>query len=302
MRQYAWIIACIFVLLPQIVCADGAYIPRLPPHWKAQREQTLINEPEQKAAILFRNGQEQLIISPSYSGQSNDFAWVVPVPSRPQVKIIHGALFHELENIVEPAPPPRRPMPTGRANGAMSAPRPPVVVLERKTVGAYDVSVLSATDGGALQRWLHTNGYLLPSSAKRPLAGYVREHWTFVACRIKVPGNAQGLRQGVLAPLSLTFPSQNLVYPMRLSSVNPRPFHVLLYLLQPQQSGRLLPVQWPHGVPPQLQYASVSATASYPTLAQFHENALNISWFSTTIAPKDCVYDYVFHVVMKPGR
>ena len=70
----------------------------------AGREVRLITEPAQKAAIVYDRGSEQLIISPSFSGSARDVAWVVPVPSRPQVKILSGALFHELAQIVEPIP------------------------------------------------------------------------------------------------------------------------------------------------------------------------------------------------------
>ncbi len=290
------IAALTLALVPQSARPDGMMLPRREP-WKQQRERALINEPSQKAVLFYRNGREQLIISPSYQGPPGDFAWVVPVPSRPQVKILHGALFHELARVVEPAPTPSAGLiMRGLAPGS-AAHRASVVVLERKTVGAYDVSVLSATDGSALQRWLDQNGYALPERAKRPLAGYIQEKWTFVACRVKAPSEARGLQQGVLAPLSLTFPTTRLVYPMRLSSVNPRPFALLLYLLRPSSQSAPQAKVWPGLRPPQVQAASVSPTASYgnyPSLGGFGVKTLNILWIKTTVAPQDCRRDYVW--------
>ena len=135
---------------PVMARADGCFMPT-DAAWRRQRERSLVLEPNQKALIFFANGKEQLIISPNYSGDASDFAWVVPVPSRPKVEILPGAPFHELARLVEPAPPSFAGRP---APAAKSAARSGVTVIERKTVGDYDVSVLSATDGGALMRWL----------------------------------------------------------------------------------------------------------------------------------------------------
>lgn len=289
-------------LLPQSARSDGRMFPRQSA-WNAQRERALINEPAQKAAVFFRNGREQLIISPSYQGPAGDFAWVVPVPARPQVKILKGALFHELARIVEPAPPGR--FRAKAAGMATHHARKQVTVLEREVVGAYDVSVLSATDGGALQAWLSQNGYFLPPSAKRPLAGYVRERWTFVACRVKAPAQARGLQSGTLAPLSLTFAAPKIVYPMRLSAGNPHSFSLVLYLLRPVDSPAPMPDAWPGGQPPTLRagFARLAA-GQYPTLAGLDRSAKSVSlfWLNATIAPQNCTRDYVWSLAARPRR
>lgn len=283
-------------LVPQGARPDGAYFPTLT-QWKQGRERALISEPAQKAVVFYRGGREQLIISPSYQGPPGGFAWVVPVPTRPQVRVLRGALFHELARVVEPRPPAL----SRRVTKAVGAPAPmgrAVTVLERETVGAYDVSVLSATDGGALQTWLARNGYALPGVARRPLAEYVRERWTFVACRVKTPAIARGLGQGTLAPLSLTFPCPGPIYPMRLSSVNPRPFRLLLYLLRAPDGDNPVALSWPGPRPPYLRAASISpsdAPGLYPTLAGFDVKTLNILWTETTVAPQDCTRDYVWN-------
>src|SRR5579859_3975564 len=92
------------IVLPQTGRPDGCLMPS-DTAWRQQRERSLINEPDQKALIYFHNGQEQLVISPSFDGAVGEFAWVVPVPARPQVKILNGAPFHELARLVEPEPP-----------------------------------------------------------------------------------------------------------------------------------------------------------------------------------------------------
>lgn len=260
----------------------------------------MINEPAQKAAIFFRQGQEDLIISPSYSGAPSGFAWLVPVPARPQVQIVEGALFHELAaaTVSKPEDLPRDAMKSAVAERAAG-----VTLLERETVGAYDVSVLSSTGAEALVDWLTANGYALPRSAEGPAERYVREGWTFVACRIQTPANAaSGLASGTLAPLRLTFPTVRPVYPMRLSAANPEPFTVLIYLLLPasETGGRLRSV--PLADAPALRSgqstvlkASVDAQQTqYPTLGRLTTEEISIYQEYLRMAPGDATRDFVW--------
>jgi hypothetical protein len=269
--------------------------------WKKNRERAMINEPEQKAVVFFSKGKEDLIISASYEGPTSNFAWVIPVPARPKVEILGGAIFHELAKLVQPVPLMMKSTP-----GAPPAADKTVTLLERKTVGAYDVSVLSATDGKALMKWLDSNKYHLPERAIKPINWYVSQRWTFVACRIKVPGAASGLRSGTLAPLRLTFAAKRPVYPIRLSYANPKAFSLLIYVIVPtsESSGRFNTLR---AVSAPVWYANTSWVATlnrgqsrYPTLAKLSRDELqvyeqdndNFNWF-------DCDRDYVWDL---PGR
>ena len=147
--------------------------------YRAAREHALINESEQKAAIFFSNGTEKLMVSPSYDGATEEFAWIIPVPSRPKVEIVDGAIFHELAALT--APMLLSPPPSAESSGRKLA---TVQVLERKIVGHYDVSVLSSSDPDALMKWLGSNGYQLPDKAIDPIKEYIKRHWTFVACKV----------------------------------------------------------------------------------------------------------------------
>lgn len=228
-RFTGWAIAVahVFLLLGGVgwtslqAAADGLMLPDLET-WKQLHEKGLWNEPEQKALVFFDNGTEQLLISPRYEGPADKFAWVIPVPSRPKVEIADEAIFHEL---------------MGASSSLMAVP-PQVNLLERKTVGDYDVSVLSSNDSDALMNWLMKNGYHLPEAAARPLQSYIAKRWTFVACRVSAPGSEGKLRTGMLSPLKLTFPTRKPVYPLKLSSANPQPFDLLIYLVLVRPADR----------------------------------------------------------------
>jgi len=287
------------VLLAGIALADGAFF-MTEEQWKQNRERSLINEPEQKAVVYFSKGTEQLVISPSYEGPINSFAWVVPVPAKSKVDILTGSIFHELAKLTMPKPNEHMIAKSAAPTGA--APQS-VTVIERKTVGAYDVSVLSATDGKALLRWLQANRYHLTDEALAPIRSYVKEGWTFVACRVKVPGSAHGLSTGTLAPLRLTFKARKPVYPMRLSSANPKPFYVLTYLVLPSNEIG--------GKPDSIRMTGQSygptdtrwsATASgyfwnrrhYPTLAKLGRGEMQIYVKKCYVSPRECTADFIW--------
>lgn len=130
-----------------------------------------IYQPSQKAVILYADGREDLILSVRYEGSADDFAWVVPVPSRPNVEVADPELFWELANLT------REPVlyeSDGFLPGMGSYEGPGVDILEEKVVGPYDVAILSAGDPSALMDWLNSNGYSFPEAGERIVEEYIR--------------------------------------------------------------------------------------------------------------------------------
>jgi hypothetical protein len=283
--------------------ADGCLMPTIR-IWNQQREKALINEPDQKALIYFHNGEEQLVISPGFEGAVGDFAWVVPVPSRPRVEVLEGAPFHELARLIAPAPPLN--MAARAAPAAAKEMASEVRVLERRVVGDYDVSVLESTASDALLKWLRANEYHLPDRAAAPMQRYIKEGWTFVACRIRSAGAGAALRSGTLTPLRLIFPATKPVYPMRLSCANPQSFAVLTYILVPRQTATkgnpsVVATQAPEGWGGRsLAVAATLDTAyarlAFPTLAKLSRTDLAIYVLQARFRPEDCTNDFVWSV------
>ncbi len=178
-----------------------------------------------------------------------------------------------------------------------------VQVLERKTVGAYDVSVLAATESRALGAWLERNGYRIPDRARKPIGEYIREKWTFVACRVKNAGTASGLRSGTRAPIRLTFRAARPVYPVRISSANPAPFGVLIYLVLPRsESGgnRNGIINLKRPGPNAHQGTHWRATLLpqdrriYPTIAKLSREPMDVYVSHDRLRPEDSNRDYVW--------
>jgi hypothetical protein len=100
-------------------------------------------------------------------------------------------------------------------------------VLGRETLGGYDVARLAADDPQALAQWLADNGYEVPAPAQSTLDSYIADGWRFVAIKL-ADAAAQG---GSLSPLRVSFPAQEMVYPMRLAALADAPLDLQLYVL-----------------------------------------------------------------------
>ncbi len=190
---------------------------------------------DEQRAFIFRQGtKEHLILSVQYDGATEEFAWVIPVESRPRVDVLNGAPFNELRKMTVMAEP-LRGVDKGAPGGA--APQAAgVQVLERKVAGPYELVVLKATSGGTLYDWLRSNKFQLTKNMKGALDHYVSRDFVFVAARMR-PGTkgkqelAQRLKQGNIAPIHLIYDAKSLSYPLRVTAGNPGYSKLEFYVL-----------------------------------------------------------------------
>lgn len=227
-KSIATVLTVILVLIigtPAL--ADGGFFVL------SQYQHKDINQPSQKAVVLYENNSEDLILQVKYEGDVDEFAWVIPVPNYPDVDVADPELFQELSQLtMRVVSPPRGiPFPTLLAPGGPEG----VEVLERKVVGIYDVAILSAQDPKALIDWLNTNGFLFPEEGKEILDNYINKEWYFVAARINTGEEAKGLAEGTIEPLKLRFESDEIVYPLRITSLSSESCEVLLYVFADQK-------------------------------------------------------------------
>lgn len=94
------------------------------------------------------------------------------------------------------------------------APDSPVLLHERRLVGAHEVAVISSSDPAALRQWLTGFGMTVPPAADGPIEAYCREGWAFVAARLH--DAESGLQTP--RPVGMRFKSDSPVYPMRLTA------------------------------------------------------------------------------------
>jgi hypothetical protein len=143
---------------------------------------------------------------------SEDFGFLVPTPSRPELAEVSSRLFADLFTLYRM--PPRRS--GGRSRSASSgahasAAEPSVVVLEERTVAGMDAAVLAANDPQALDGWLRTHGYPNGGPLTAYLAPYVASGWIVTAFRI-APG-ALGRDRFSSAAVRMSFATDRPFFP-----------------------------------------------------------------------------------------
>ena len=229
--------------------ADGCFV--LPFVWNKEKD---INEPTQKAIILYDAGREDLILQVKYEGPVSTFGWLVPVPDLPAVRKGSMQCFYELSRYTQEHMEPRRFSGAyyggGAYGGGVGLPEP-VKVIEAKTVGAYRVAVLSASNAGSLQQWLEQNHFAFPEDKADVLGWCLKRRWYFVAVRINLRegsaselppperGSPEGpdakaqrkLAAGELHPLVISFRTKQCIFPLKISSANGTPSEVQVYVL-----------------------------------------------------------------------
>ncbi|AYG83178.1 hypothetical protein DWB77_05374 [Streptomyces hundungensis] len=221
------------LVAPAYACGCGAMVPQSGRQLSVRQE---------TSAVRWDGHHEQIVMRLTVDGNAPQAAWIMPVPSRATVKLGDRQLFDELERLSAPVHRTRTyfwprsgdwPLARDRSVGdgaPRPAAKPPVEVVGRERLGPFDVARLTASDPTALRDWLSRNGFQLPPALSTELRPYVDQKWEYVAIRLAPdrPGRALG---GPLDPLSLSFASDRLIYPMRLSRLAKTPQTLDLYVL-----------------------------------------------------------------------
>ncbi|WP_406478335.1 DUF2330 domain-containing protein [Streptomyces sp. NBC_01615] len=243
------------LVAPAYACGCGAMVPDGNRHVTVNREMS---------AVRWDGRQEQIVMSLTVSGDARKAAWIMPVPHRATVKLGDSALFDQLGEATAPEYRTRHyfwpdngdwPFADDDTSGD-AAPRaggtaPSVGVVGRERLGPFDVARLTATDSDALGKWLAGNGFELPDRLSQALRPYVGQGWEYVAVRL-APEDTDTPLGGTLDPLHLTFASDKLVYPMRLSRLASTPQSLGLYVLA---AHRMEPASAIGGDRPVVSYA-----------------------------------------------
>lgn len=271
MRSRTTVVAALCSLgligLAAAALADGCFVPAAAPD-----RGVTVTSAAQKAVLLEEHDEEILLLQTTYRGPARRFAWVVPVPSAPrEVFTAESAFLDKVFEWTEPrlatwldeparrvtggrkgtltAAPPAAGMAGGAGEPGAQQP-PPVQVLQRLAVGDYQAIVLAARDSRALENWLRTNRFALPTGAQSVFAEYVQRGWVFVAVKLldKVAAGQPTITE--VAPLGLRFarPRDGLVYPLTISRLSSPPLCSLLLVVisDGAQTCRTLPVVRPH--------------------------------------------------------
>ena len=163
----------------------------------------------------------------TYQGQDDDFAWIVPVPTEPELFISNDALFTRLANATVPTYTLQTQneggsgigcafgTPTADSGVAMFAEDGSgVSVVSEATIGPYETVVLQAENADTLITWLQDQGYSLPDDLEVVLDPYVSTGQYFVALKLSSDKDT-----GDLAPLGMRYAGTAASIPIQLTSI-----------------------------------------------------------------------------------
>ena len=237
------LVAILFLLATTAtpVLADGGFFPD-----SVYRD---LYESAQKAVILYDNSTgnstEHLILSVSFEGNAEAFAWVIPVPDKPEITVSDAELFWELSDFTATKRRSWNWITFWGCGGAAAPDQEGVDVIEEQVIGPYATAILSATNATALADWLNANGYIFPEEGEEIVSEYIEKEWYFVATKINAIEEDTGyaLAEGAIEPVVLSFASDEIVYPLRITSLSAKsPAEVLLYVFT---DHIMVPEQYP---------------------------------------------------------
>ncbi len=198
----------------------------------------------QQAIIVHHDGRQELILQVDFQAEvaPPSLGWIIPLPSVPdRYETASTDLFEEIEAAAQLqwANVQCRSRGVGE-QGVLSAPTPldGLTLLEPASVGPYQIQPIQATgDAGvaALGTWMEDNGFM-PITAEG-LSYYTEREWTFLAIKVAPPEEQTMDSVGALPPLHISFPSEHLVYPLKLST-HMGIFPVTVYVLTPSAPDR----------------------------------------------------------------
>jgi len=248
--------------------------------------------------ILFRQEANQVtaMVRIQYSGNAEDFSWVVPVPNTPEISIGSDTTFNELDFATQPqftlrtegqvceqdqlfipetAPFPVAVIADSDADG--------VVVEEQLTVGPFDIEIVSSDNPDDLSIWLADNDYLETDNGTALIAPYVNEGMKFVAVRLR-----SGESSGSIQPIVLQYESERPEVPIRLTAVAAEDDMGVLVWVVNDQLGRAIPENYLHVIPnySRLDWfnGSFAAYSSYQSLITDAMNESGGQGFATDFA------------------
>jgi hypothetical protein len=202
-------ILILLIWLPFVhICADGGYF--------SSRSVALSAD---QRAIIIKNGNEiSMIFSTGYTGEGEDFAWIIPTPVPPAIEDVSeaGEMGETAFELLDQYTAPYRATKGGGWGGKAES---VVTVYGTVTLEHYEVSIVGAAAATPLLDWLQRNGYKVDPEAGMVLDAYIRENWAFVAAKLN-PGEKRHYENEFLPPLTVKYRSDLLIFPLRISSVS----------------------------------------------------------------------------------
>src|SRR6266702_724319 len=146
--------AAIWLVAPFDLRADARFLS----HSDTRQD---IDTPTQRAIILY-DQWEDMLLQAKYEGLAEDFGWLIPVPGLPEVRQGSMRCFNDLSQLTQEAQWLEEAADISISSGPDGFNASLIKAVEIKTIGAFEVTVLSAQDTTSLSEWLAAHDFVLP--------------------------------------------------------------------------------------------------------------------------------------------
>jgi Uncharacterized protein conserved in bacteria (DUF2330) len=216
-----WHTACLIgaVLVPGFLLDSGASACcPAPPSGKP-----VVNA-DQTVILLWdaANRTQHFIRKASFKSEADDFGFIVPSPTLPELNESGDEAFPYLLDLTKPEvktvwqPPSigcalHSPQSLGHAGGVDAE---TVTILQEKEVAGFNAVVLEASSSGALVVWLQEHGYAFSPEVAAWAAPYVERGWKFTALKIAKKPASSG-KVVAASALRISFQTDRPLFPYR---------------------------------------------------------------------------------------
>lgn len=164
---------------------------------------------------------QHFIRQASFKSAADDFGFLVPTPSQPELAESGNEAFPFLGKLTEPevqkVPRPSGGMGCGCSKSAApgAAALKDVRVLDEKLVAGFRAVVLEATSADALVRWLKEHGYAFSPAVEAWARPYVAGGWKITALRVAKDKDGPPTETVAASSLRLSFQTDRPLFPYR---------------------------------------------------------------------------------------
>jgi Uncharacterized protein conserved in bacteria (DUF2330) len=170
------------------------------------------------------NRMQHFIRQASFKSDADDFGFIVPSPSEPELDESGNAAFPMLLKLTEPEVVEKKGgggggigcgcsmAPDKASRGDMAEPQ--VKVLQDKLVAGFHAKVLEAKSATALVDWLKENGYAYSAEIEAWAKPYVDQGWKFTALKVAKDKDAKD-KSVTAGALRISFKTDRPLFPYR---------------------------------------------------------------------------------------
>jgi hypothetical protein len=202
----------------------------------------------ERAVLVWDGKRETILLRLSTRSEAVNAGLLVPTPTPATVELGDEQVFTDLADVTAPRTEQRRhlfgpPLLLGDGGGDGASAGGPgganVEVLGTVDLGPLRATTLTAGSAVALGSWLRDNRYQTSPAFTEAVQPYIKEGWGFVAVQLNAVGQTLA---GELPPISMSFASDEAVYPMRMSSIAEETQQPVVYVLATHRMQRTDPV------------------------------------------------------------